>query len=280
MSTFNPPADIAQITLAKSSDVNAVKAATAIAFALLPSETKLQRGTVNFAVDTGTANSYVVTLDASITSYTDGLQVVFRPLNSNTGTATINLNGLGAKSIVLTNSDPISAGDISAGAVIDARYSTATGFFHLTPNSAIYAHNAALSAQAATDNGAIQVGLAADQVQLAADQVDLAAGQVLLAQNKANDALGYLNTFKGQYYGALSANPTLDPLGAAMTAGDLYWNTTSSEMRVYSGSAWITAYLPSSGYLTLSGGTMTGLINFADGQTFPLGSSHYFIGQI
>ena len=146
MSTFNPPADIAQITLAKSSDVNAVKAATAIAFGLLPSETKLQRGTVNFAVDTGTANSYVTTLDASITTYTDGLQVVFRPLNSNTGTSTLNLNGLGAKSIVLTNSDPIQAGHISAGAIIDVRYSTATGFFHLTPNSAIYAHDAGVYA--------------------------------------------------------------------------------------------------------------------------------------
>jgi hypothetical protein len=38
-------------------------------------------------------------------------------------------------------------------------------------------------------------------------------------------------------------------------------------MRVYSGSAWITAYLPASGYLALSGGTMTGAINFASSQT-------------
>jgi len=149
MSTFNPPADIAQITLAKSSDVNAIKAATAIAFGLLPDENKLQRGTVNFAVDTGTTNSYVVAMDASITTYTDGLQVVFRPLTTNTGEATITLTGLGTKSIRLTDSNPISAGDISAGAVIDVRYSTATGFFHLTPNSAIYAYDAGTSATAA-----------------------------------------------------------------------------------------------------------------------------------
>jgi hypothetical protein len=64
--------------------------------------------------------------------------------------------------------------------------------------------------------------------------------------------LGYLNTFKGQYYGALSSDPTLDPLGAAMNAGDLYWNTTASQMRVYDGAAWIAAYLPSSGYMDLT----------------------------
>jgi hypothetical protein len=39
-------------------------------------------------------------------------------------------------------------------------------------------------------------------------------------------------------------------------------------MRVYSGSAWITSYLPASGYLALSGGTMTGAITFAAGQSF------------
>ena len=37
-------------------------------------------------------------------------------------------------------------------------------------------------------------------------------------------------------------------------------------MRVYSGSAWVTAYLPASGYLALSGGTMTGAISFVAGQ--------------
>lgn len=254
MSTFNPPADIAQITLAKSSDVNNIKAATAIAFSLLPDENKLQRGTVNFVVDSGTVNSYIVTMDSSITTYSDGLQIVFRPLNTNTSSSTINVNGLGAKSIVLTNSDPIQAGDINAGAIIDLRYSIATGFFHLNPNSAIYAHNAAVSAQEAASNGAAQVALA--------------QAQVVLAQNQAQAALSYLNTFKSQYYGSLASDPTLDPLGNPLGVGDLYWNSSSNEMRVYNGSTWITAYLPSSGYLQLSGGTMTGNIIFTPSQTF------------
>jgi hypothetical protein len=364
MSTFNPPADIAQITLAKSSDVNAIKAATAIAFGLLPNESKLQRGTVNFAVDTGTANSYVVALDASITSYTDGLQVVFRPLNDNTGSATINLNSLGAKSIRLTDSQPIQAGDISAGAVIDVRYSTATGFFHLTPNSAIYAYEAGTSATAAaasasaastsasnastsatnaassataastsasnastsastattqagiattqaglaTTNGAAQVALATAQVALAADQVTLATTQatnaVTSATNAANSALAAstsasnasasastattqasnastsatnaassatsaaasYDSFDDRYLGAKSSDPSVDNDGNALLTGALYWNTASSEMRVYSGSAWVTAYLPAAGYLALSGGTMTGNITFAAGS--------------
>ena len=44
MSTYTPPPDIAQITLAKSSDVNALSAAAATAFGLLPNEDKLKIG--------------------------------------------------------------------------------------------------------------------------------------------------------------------------------------------------------------------------------------------
>lgn len=331
MSTFNPPADIAQITLAKSSDVNAIKAATAIAFGLLPDENKLQRGTVNFAVDTGTANTYVVALDASITTYTDGLQVVFRPLNSNSGTSTINLNGLGAKSIRLTDSNPISAGDISAGAVIDVRYSTATGFFHLTPNSAIYAADAGVSADAAAasasaasasasaasssassasssasaasssasaastsasnastsasnastsastattqasnaatsaSNASTSASTATTQASNASSSASAAAASAVSAASAAGDSLTYANqaaasydSFDDRYLGAKASDPTLDNDGNALLTGALYWNTTASEMRVYSGSAWVTAYLPAAGYLALSGGTMTG----------------------
>jgi hypothetical protein len=291
MSTFNPPADIAQITLAKSSDVNAVKAATGIAFALLPNETKLQRGTVNFSVDTGTANSYVVTLDASITTYTDGLQVVFRPLNSNTDISTINLNGIGVRSIRLTDSNPIQAGDISAGAIIDVRYSTATGFFHLTPNSAIYAHDAGVSADAAAASAgtattkAGEASASAASASTSAGTATTKAGEASASAASASTSAGTATTkageasasaasaaaaydsFDDRYLGAKASNPTLDNDGNALLTGALYWNTTSSEMRVYSGSAWVTAYLPAAGYLALSGGTMTGAITFASGQT-------------
>jgi hypothetical protein len=297
MSTFNPPADIAQITLAKSSDVNAIKAATGIAFALLPSETKLQRGTANFAVDTGTANTYVAALDASITTYTDGLQVVFRPLASNTGTSTINLNGLGAKSIVLTNSDPIQAGDISAGAIIDVRYSTATGFFHLTPNSAIYAHDAgvsAASALASKNTATTQAGIATTQATNASTSATNAATSATTATTQATNAstsatnaassataaAASYDSFDDRYLGAKASDPTLDNDGNALLTGALYWNTTVSEMRVYSGSAWVTAYLPAASYLALAGGTMSGGIVFNAGQTFAIAGSSSTLGAV
>jgi hypothetical protein len=58
------------------------------------------------------------------------------------------------------------------------------------------------------------------------------------ADANAQAALSLLNQFKGSYYGALSADPTLDPLGNALGTGDAYWNTTVSALKIYNGSGW------------------------------------------
>jgi hypothetical protein len=44
----------------------------------------------------------------------------------------------------------------------------------------------------------------------------------------------------------------LDNDGGPLLTGALYWNTTSNVMKVYDGAAWITAYLPASGYAQLA----------------------------
>jgi hypothetical protein len=93
-----------------------------------------------------------------------------------------------------------------------------------------------------------------------------AAASQTAAGSSATAAAAAYDSFDDRYLGAKSSNPTVDNDGNALLTGALYWNTTSSEMRVYSGSAWIAAYIPSSGYLALTGGTMTGAITFAAGQ--------------
>ena len=46
------------------------------------------------------------------------------------------------------------------------------------------------------------------------------------------------DNFNDTYLGAKSSDPTVDNDGDALNAGDLYFNTTSNVLRVYSGSAW------------------------------------------
>lgn len=58
------------------------------------------------------------------------------------------------------------------------------------------------------------------------------------AAASASSAAATYDTLRGWYYGTYSSDPTLDPLGGAPSDGDIYFNTTSNLMRVYSSSAW------------------------------------------
>jgi hypothetical protein len=77
-----------------------------------------------------------------------------------------------------------------------------------------------------------------------------AASAAQIAAEAARDAtLAAYDNFDDRYLGAKSSNPTLDNDGNALVAGSLYYNTTVPEMRVYTGSAWVAAYVSGTGFL-------------------------------
>src|SRR5690606_721256 len=67
----------------------------------------------SYAIATGT-NSYAVNIDG-VTSLVEGMSLKVKFQNANTGTATLNINGLGAKEIRKSNGNSLSAGNIKAG---------------------------------------------------------------------------------------------------------------------------------------------------------------------
>lgn len=175
---------IADGLTARATDVNTLRDEVGTAFDLLPDVANLTTGTVSYAVDTGTANSYLVALPETPASYTDGLLVTMRPINSNSGASTINVNGLGVKSIRGIDGLAISAGDIVVGIPVDLRYSTATGYFHLAPNSAADATAAAASAAAASASASA----ASASESAAAGSASSASASASTATTKASEA--------------------------------------------------------------------------------------------
>ena len=115
------------------------------------------------------------------------------------------------------------------------------------------ASNAAASAIDATNNGSAQVALA--------------AAQVALATAQANAAAASYDSFDDRYLGSKASEPSVDNDGNALIVGALYWNSTSSVMKVWTGSVWVNPN-PAAGYLQLSGGIMTGDIVFSETQQF------------
>lgn len=80
---------------------------------------------VTYLADTGTLNTLVVTFSPAWTSYVAGKGVLIKVLNTNTGAATLNVNGLGAQAIVGSGGQALVGGELVAGSVYHLVYSTA-----------------------------------------------------------------------------------------------------------------------------------------------------------
>lgn len=63
------------------------------------SPAKLQAGSITYAADGGSTDTYAITLSPAITGYTTGMVIRFKANTANTGACTLNVNSKGAKTI-------------------------------------------------------------------------------------------------------------------------------------------------------------------------------------
>lgn len=88
---------------------------------------QLQSGYGLYAYDTGGANTYVASYTPAITAITDGMVLKFKAANANTGAATFNPNGLGAKPILGAAHSALQAGEIVAGGDVWLQWNSSIG---------------------------------------------------------------------------------------------------------------------------------------------------------
>ena len=91
---------------------------------------------------------------------------------------------------------------------------------------------------------------AADVVLTNADVVTTAAA-VTAAENARDVTLAAYDNFDDRYLGVFTtaAEPVVDNDGNALVAGSLYFNSTDGAMKVYTGAAWVAAYVSGAGFL-------------------------------
>jgi len=127
-----------------------------------------------------------------------------------------------------------------------------------------YKDQAAASASAAASS-ASAAATAETNAETAEANAETAEANAEAAQAAAEAAQAaaeaVYDDFDDRYLGAKSSNPTVDNDGDALTAGALYFNTTDSDMRVYTGSAW-TGLSASSGVASFN--TRTGAVTLTD----------------
>lgn len=83
---------------------------------------QIKTQTVPYATTTGTANTYTATLDPAPTSLMEGMAICVKINVANTGASTLNINGLGAKSIKKSNGSDVSSGNLKVGGIYTLRY--------------------------------------------------------------------------------------------------------------------------------------------------------------
>ena len=86
------------------------------------SASAVQNSTHTYAVDAEASDSYAITLSPAITAYADGQEFTFKANTLNTGAASLNVNGLGAKTIKKNHDQDLVTGDVEAGSILEVSY--------------------------------------------------------------------------------------------------------------------------------------------------------------
>ncbi len=84
--------------------------------------TNVQNSLFVYAADAQGSDTYAITLTPAPVSYATGLKVDFKANTANTGASTLNVNGLGAKTIKKNVSQDLATGDILASQILQVIY--------------------------------------------------------------------------------------------------------------------------------------------------------------
>lgn len=121
---------------ATASQINNIADEVAAAFDKIPDEVDVRGGIINLATNTGTAAAMVASLSYT-PSLADGYEVRISTSLASTGPATLNLNGLGVKTLVNSDGTPIAIGSIAAGTIIDVYWDVANDQWVLSSSNHI-----------------------------------------------------------------------------------------------------------------------------------------------
>jgi hypothetical protein len=130
---------------------------------------------------------------------------------------------------------------------------SASGSASTATTQAGIATTQASNASTSASNSATSESNAASSASTATTQATNASNSASAAAASAAAAAASADNFDDTYLGAKASDPSTDNDGDPLTAGDLYFNTVSSTLQVYSGSAWQTAAISSTGFVTLTG---------------------------
>jgi hypothetical protein len=154
--------------------------------------------------------------------------------NASTSETNAATSATSASSSATTATTQASAASTSASNAATSETNAATSASNASTSETNAASSASSASTSATNAATSETNAATSATAAAAAQ----AAAELAADN-----------FDDTYLGAKASDPTVDNDGDALTAGDLYFNTTANDLRVYNGSSWQIAAVSTAGLL-------------------------------
>ena len=216
--------DAASATSSASAALASATAAAASATAAAASETAAA------ASESAAATSETNAATSASTASTQASNAA----NSASAAATSASNAATSESNASTSASAASTSASAASTSATAAASSASAAATSETNAATSASTATTQASNASTSASNAATSAtnASNAQTAAETAQSAAEAAQAAAELAAD------NFDDTYLGAKASDPTLDNDGDALNAGDLYFNTSSNELKYYDGSTW------------------------------------------
>jgi hypothetical protein len=224
-----------------ASATTSASAAAASATAAATSETNAATSATNSA-NSATASATSATNAA--TSETNASNSASAASTSASNASTSETNAASSATAAASSATSAAGSATTATTQASNASTSATNAATSESNAATSATNAATSA---TNAGTSETNAATSATNAAtsATNAETAKTAAETAQAAAEAAA---DNFDDTYLGAKASDPTVDNDGDALTAGDLYFNTTNDVLRVYTGSAWQDAAVDTTGF--------------------------------
>lgn len=226
---------------AKVAAQTAQAAAEAAQTAAETAETNAETAETNAAASASAASTSETN---AATSETNASNSASSASTSATNAATSETNAATSATNAATSETNAASSASSASTSASSASTSATTATTQASAASTSATNAANSATAAatSESNAASSATSASNAQTAAEAAQAAAEAAA-------------DNFDDTYLGSKASDPTVDNDGDPLNAGDLYYNTSTNKLRVYSGSAWNDAVVDTNGVVTKTSAT-------------------------
>jgi len=225
----------ASAATANTRATNAQTSATAAA----ASQSAAATSATNAASSATTATTQATNASTSATAAASSASTATTQATNAANSATAASSSASAASTSASNASTSASNAATSASTASTQASNASTSATSASNSATTATTQASNASTSAANAASSASAASTSATNAANSASAASSSASAAATSATNAAASYDSFDDRYLGPKTTNPTVDNDGNALLTGALYWNSTASEMRVYTGSAWV-----------------------------------------